>query len=331
MTTEDEYRDIINRFDECQYSNQGQQAETVLRDGLRRATAAGDKAIVLLFDGWLACSRNDYEIALENLREAKELSPDSLLIADYLSRAPGSMLQALYEEQEERRDQDLKLAAWRSLSARSAHRIGNQLFAARGALRTLRNMSVPAALEAVADLERSLNRIRLILREFQTFGKAEPPHLRPTRIGPVIEQVVRRYRNMSIDTQWTIHLSRRLPFCRLDQDQFEQALGELLENAIHHTPTGGQISVAARAVRSRKPPGIRITAENTGPGVPDADKERIFEPFVSTRPGGTGLGLAIVKQIVEQQGGTVRETGRPGKGARFEIELPAVQKSEAKP
>ena len=58
------------------------------------------------------------------------------------------------------------------------------------------------------------------------------------------------------------------------------------------------------------------------------DKEAVFRPFVSRRPGGTGLGLAIVRQIVENHKGTIRETGKVGEGARFEIELPALPDEE---
>ena len=60
----------------------------------------------------------------------------------------------------------------------------------------------------------------------------------------------------------------------------------------------------------------------------DEDKEAVFRPFVSRRPGGTGLGLAIVRQIVENHKGTIRETGKVGEGARFEIELPALPDEE---
>jgi two-component system sensor histidine kinase AtoS len=62
-----------------------------------------------------------------------------------------------------------------------------------------------------------------------------------------------------------------------------------------------------------------------------ANKPRLFEAFFSTRPGGSGLGLAIVKQIVENHGGRIRETGTPGKGGRFEVELPAAPTQENQP
>jgi signal transduction histidine kinase len=119
-----------------------------------------------------------------------------------------------------------------------------------------------------------------------------------------------------------------LPACSVDGDQIEQALGELIENAVHHTPAGGRVTVEAKASAPEEGGGVQITVMDTGPGVPDKDKERIFTPFISARPGGSGLGLAIVRQIVENHGGTIRETGTAGEGARFEIVLPEETSEE---
>ena len=85
-----------------------------------------------------------------------------------------------------------------------------------------------------------------------------------------------------------------------------------------------------RAATADLPQGrkVVVSVEDSGPGVPAESKDRIFEAFFSTRPGGSGLGLAIVRQIIENHGGRIRETGTPGAGARFEIELPALPKQE---
>ena len=225
---------------------------------------------------------------------------------------------------QEARDQKVKLDAWRSLSARSAHRIGNQLFASLGALRTLKNIQSPDAAEAVSDMEASLDRVRRIIQEFQTFSRNEQPRLLPTDIGPLLRDIARRYSGLAKNIQLSADVPGSLPACLLDRDQIDQALGELLENALHHTPAGGRIRLAAEAIGEK----VRIAIEDTGPGIPDSDKERIFEAFFSRRPGGSGLGLAIVKQIVENHGGTIRETGMAGSGARFEIDLPAQSSKE---
>jgi len=69
----------------------------------------------------------------------------------------------------------------------------------------------------------------------------------------------------------------------------------------------------------------RIEFANTGPGIPEADKKHIFEPFFSTKGKGSGLGLAIVKNIIEEHEGTIEEIGIPEAGARFIVRLPTIE------
>jgi signal transduction histidine kinase len=227
--------------------------------------------------------------------------------------------------EQEARDQRVKFDAWRTLAARSAHRIGNQIFSSLGAVRTLKKVEQAEAVEAVSDLEACMDRIRMIVQEFQTFSRNEQPRLLPRDIGPLLGDIVRRYSGLAQNVQFSADVPESLPACLLDRDQIDQALGELLENALHYTPAGGRIRVVAEAIGQK----VRIAIEDTGPGIPDSDKDRIFEAFFSRSPGGSGLGLAIVKQIVENHGGTIRETGKAGSGARFEIDLPAQSSKES--
>ena len=226
------------------------------------------------------------------------------------------------------REREIRFDAWRTLSARSAHRIGNQFFAARGALRTLKKAQDPEACEAVADLEGCLDRMRQIIQQFQAFSTNEQPAMLPTPIRPLLEGIVRRYGRLAENVELRCRFSDGLPACLVDRAQIDQAVGELIENAIHHTPAGGTIRVDAEAVPFGPEQRVRITVADTGPGVPAGRKEDIFAPFVTTRPGGSGLGLAIVRQIVENHGGVIREAGTPGAGARFEILLPTQANHE---
>jgi len=122
-----------------------------------------------------------------------------------------------------------------------------------------------------------------------------------------------------------------MPACRFDRSQMDQAIGEVLENAFHHVPAGGRIDVSVHALEAPGRQRVRVTIQDSGPGVAPAIKADIFKPFVTKRPGGSGLGLAIVRQIVENHEGTIRETGEPGRGARFEIDLPAADDREMQP
>lgn len=111
-----------------------------------------------------------------------------------------------------------------------------------------------------------------------------------------------------------------------DRSRIVQLLLILLDNAVDHSPAGGTVTVGV--VRGTR--GIEINVDDEGPGIPEDDRERIFEPFMrlsgTTRhgSGGTGLGLAIARRIVDAHGGTIRVESPPGGGARFTVELPAA-------
>jgi signal transduction histidine kinase len=110
----------------------------------------------------------------------------------------------------------------------------------------------------------------------------------------------------------------------VDPDRIRQALRNLIENAIRHTPQGGRVDVSVETVDGM----YRVAVADTGPGFPTGFIGRAFDPFVrmdlgrSRRDGGTGLGLAIVKAITEAHGGSVAAENRPTGGAIVSLSLP---------
>jgi two-component system sensor histidine kinase GlrK len=121
---------------------------------------------------------------------------------------------------------------------------------------------------------------------------------------------------------------------RADLPLLLQALGNLLSNAAKFSPAGGLLRLKTRSVGTgERPSRARIELEDEGPGVPEADKQRIFDRFYTTpadtsRPAGTGLGLAIARSIVEHHGGRIWvEDGARG-GSVFIVELPLAQRSD---
>lgn len=111
---------------------------------------------------------------------------------------------------------------------------------------------------------------------------------------------------------------------RIDRDQVSRAVSNLISNAVQHTSTGGFIDVSAADLGHS----VSIIVDDNGPGVPEADRARIFDRFArldqarTSTDGGSGLGLAIVKAIAEAHGGGVRCVDSPLGGARFVIDLP---------
>ena len=121
-----------------------------------------------------------------------------------------------------------------------------------------------------------------------------------------------------------------LPTLAVDQERMGQVLGNLLDNALRHTPAGGRVTLSGRAT----PHGVLLAVTDTGSGIPAEHLPRVFERFYrvdtarSRTDGGSGIGLAIVRALVEAHGGRVAAfSDGPGRGTRMEISLPIVERT----
>jgi signal transduction histidine kinase len=104
-----------------------------------------------------------------------------------------------------------------------------------------------------------------------------------------------------------------------DGDRVLQIISNLLENAFRWTPDGGRIGVELSGENGT----VSVSVVDSGPGISDAEADRIFRPFWSRDGGGTGLGLAIAHELAAALGGRIELDSEPGKGSRFELVLPA--------
>jgi signal transduction histidine kinase len=110
------------------------------------------------------------------------------------------------------------------------------------------------------------------------------------------------------------------PVLSTDGDRVLQIVTNLIDNAFRWTPDGGRIALGLEAVNGA----VSVSVSDTGPGIPSADRDRIFRPFFSRDgEGGTGLGLAIARELAQALGGELRLDSEPGRGSRFELRLPA--------
>ncbi len=119
-------------------------------------------------------------------------------------------------------------------------------------------------------------------------------------------------------------LTEGLPGVSASPDQLRQVLVNLVVNASQATPAGGRIAVSTNAVGD-DPAEVMLAVEDTGAGISDEVRDKIFLPFFTTREGGTGMGLSVVHGIVAAHGGRIAVRSAPGAGTRFEIMLPAAR------
>jgi signal transduction histidine kinase len=109
-----------------------------------------------------------------------------------------------------------------------------------------------------------------------------------------------------------------VPAVALDPEQMKQVLLNLVINAIQAMPAGGKVVLRTLS----KTDTVMLEVQDEGTGIPAEDLERVFNPFVTARPGGTGLGLSIAYQIVSQHGGHIAALRNPARGMTFRVTLP---------
>jgi two-component system sensor histidine kinase KdpD len=150
-------------------------------------------------------------------------------------------------------------------------------------------------------------------------------HRQPVDLRDLAQAAIRRLRPLARAHRVRLDMPLELGDVEVDIEMIEQVFGNLLENALRFAPPGSEILVSARSVPD--PPGVRVCVADHGPGVPDTERERIFDEFarVDARPDstGTGLGLAIVHALVTAHDGRVWCEETPGGGATFVFVIPS--------
>ncbi|MDZ7631359.1 MAG: HAMP domain-containing sensor histidine kinase [Gemmatimonadaceae bacterium] len=212
-----------------------------------------------------------------------------------------------------------RLGAFRETARRVAHELKNPLTPIRFAVSRLRHNAAPELQESVDVLEIETQRLETLAKSFAQFGRLPE--------GPVadvdIAELLRYATRVTLPPTATVSLElpESLPFVLGHHDPLARAVSNILLNAADAAGPTGTITVAASTVTTPAP-AVQIRVYDTGPGMTAETMCRIWEPYVTTKPGGTGLGLAIVRQTVLAHGGTVAATSEPGHGTTITITLP---------
>jgi nitrogen fixation/metabolism regulation signal transduction histidine kinase len=219
-----------------------------------------------------------------------------------------------------------RAAAWEEAARRMAHEIKNPLTPIRLAAERMRRRAadggdgLPKVVEEGAStIVQEVTALAALVDTFQRFARLPAAVLEPTDLGAVVRQVAKLYDGVKRGISVTADAVPDLPPARADSGQLRRALINLVDNAVSATPEGGRVRIAARVADGH----AVLAVEDDGPGIPAADRERVFEPDFSTKGRGSGLGLAIVARIAAEHGGRVRVEENAPHGCRFLLEWPA--------
>ena len=151
-------------------------------------------------------------------------------------------------------------------------------------------------------------------------------HPRSVDLNALVLDVVELYRTASPALRFETRLDRRLAPVHADPDRLRQVLHNLLTNAVEACgdSTAPRILTQTRGGGAQDDAMVELSVYDSGAGFRDDHADRIFEPYVTSKPKGTGLGLAIAKKIVEEHGGAVSGCNAPEGGARITVRLPAA-------
>jgi len=171
-----------------------------------------------------------------------------------------------------------------------------------------------------------LHRLETLVRQFLRLAGPSALDLAPVDVARIIGHVcsVLQPEAAAREIEIVTHLPSDLPLVMADADQLIQATLNLVINALQAVERRGRVEVAV----SPKAESLVIEVRDTGPGVPPAALNAIFEPYYTTRTEGSGLGLWIAQQIITAHGGAIQAANRPERGAVFTLHLPLCQQQK---
>lgn len=231
--------------------------------------------------------------------------------------------------QEQLRHAD-RLATLGQLAAGVAHEINEPLGGMLGFAQLLKkHPGLPGdAKEDIEKIEAASLHAREVVKKLMLFGRQMPPRKTLVNINRVIEEGLYfiKSRCKKSDIEIKLALSPEMPETTVDQAQIYQALVNLVVNAVQAMPEGGLLTITTRFDRKN----ISVIVEDTGIGMDEETRKKVFMPFFTTKEidEGTGIGLSVVHGIITSHGGEIRVDSRPGKGSRFEIVLPIRSREE---
>jgi signal transduction histidine kinase len=225
------------------------------------------------------------------------------------------------------------------LASSVAHELGTPLNVVSGRARLILENAGEAETHARIVVDQA-DRMTKIIRQLLDYARRRPPQKEEQDLGKLASDVLPLLGTLASKKQveMRFHNEAGPAMVIADLTQVQQALTNLIVNAIQASASGGKVDVTLRSARGRRPnrgrdeldgagagiDGFELNVRDYGPGMPPDVLARVFEPFFTTKPVGesTGLGLSVAQDIVDEHGGWLAAESEPGRGSRFVLFLP---------
>ncbi|MEE8381015.1 MAG: ATP-binding protein [Thermodesulfobacteriota bacterium] len=221
-----------------------------------------------------------------------------------------------------------RAAAWREVARRIAHEIKNPLtpiqLSAQRLRKRYKNRFVREDGEVFDECTKTIinqtAEIKSLVNEFSSFARMPATNPLPNDLSKVIRESISLFKELPKNISFEFIERDKIPTCNLDKDQMKRAIVNVFDNAVDAIENEGNITIETSYDKIFQI--ARIEIADTGCGIPQEEKSKLFEPYFSTKKSGTGLGLSIVSTIIADHNGYIRARDNYPKGTRFIIELP---------
>ena len=240
-------------------------------------------------------------------------------------KAHSEHLEALVEERTKKLRDSERLAAIGETAGMVGHDIRNPLQSIVGELYLARNNlaslpdshAIEEVKESIGYIEEQLVYVNKIVQDLQDYAKIPKPQLQEADLGKIIQDVLS---SMNISDNITVSCSLEAGFPKIITDQLflKRILTNLASNAIQAMPDGGKLEITTECNDKK----VCISVADTGEGISEDVKGKLFKPLFTTKSKGQGFGLAVVKKLTEALDGNVSVETKIGKGTRFILEFP---------
>jgi two-component system nitrogen regulation sensor histidine kinase NtrY len=222
-----------------------------------------------------------------------------------------------------------KIAAWKEVAQRVAHEIKNPLtpiqLSAERIIKNLRRREKKhdeVINEGAKTIVEEANAIKSLVDEFSNFARMPRVHLQSADLHEILEQAVALFRSVFTKVEFDVVLSTEVPSpLQIDPEQMKRVFINLLDNAVEAMEKKGKIWIITSFDKTNQR--IKIEVCDSGPGIPEKEKGKLFLPHFSTKKKGTGLGLAIVNQVITEHNGSIDVENNHPHGAKFIIQIPS--------